>query len=204
MNRIRTLIAGDTLIAREGLRSLLGRNGDLIEIIGEALVAQQIPLLACEFRVDSVVMGMTWYGDDRAGPTAIAQLRARRPGGWIVVIADDGAVALEARRAGADVVLTSHVSETELLAGIQACLWREGVGTVRARHQTDCSTWDIEAVQREIQAHKQNLHSLELQRASWGPADVPLRVTNAIRETEDQIDRLERKLSELTMEGDRA
>ncbi|HOG45811.1 MAG TPA: response regulator, partial [Anaerolineae bacterium] len=63
---ITVLIADDTLIAREGLKSILeGVRG--IQVIGEASSAQEAVQMAQERRPDVVLMDLLWHGDETAG-----------------------------------------------------------------------------------------------------------------------------------------
>jgi DNA-binding NarL/FixJ family response regulator len=193
----RVLIADANLIIREGLKKILLDSDEDIEIVGEVALAQQIPQRMRILQAHAVVMGMTWHGDNHAGSNAIAWLKKHAPEKGIVVIAEEKLAAAEAGRAGADIVLSIYVSQSELLEGIKACLWSRDDGFMQSLGQTDGEAWEIEAVRREIQAHKENLHELELQRAGFGPLNVPLKTINEIQETQKQMCRLEKKLAEL-------
>ena len=76
---ITLLIADDTLIAREGLKSILeGVRG--IHIIGEASSAQEAVQLAQERKPDVVLMDLLWHGDDTAGHAPDIQRRPEYQG----------------------------------------------------------------------------------------------------------------------------
>ena len=65
-DNITVLVADDTLIAREGLKSILeGVRG--IQVIGEASSAQEAVQLARERNPNIVLMDLLWHGDDTAG-----------------------------------------------------------------------------------------------------------------------------------------
>lgn len=59
----------------------------------------------------------------------------------------------------------------------------------------------LRQLSERLTRHQNNLHKLKLQEANYGAGDVPLRISNQIEMTEQEIEELQRELKNLT-EGD--
>lgn len=111
---IRVLIADDTLIAREGLKSILeGARG--LQVIGEASSAQEAVQLAQEQKPDIVLMDLLWHGDDTAGVEATRQITQFAPDCKVLVITVFQHLISKAREAGATAALEKGFSKDDLI-----------------------------------------------------------------------------------------
>jgi DNA-binding NarL/FixJ family response regulator len=111
---IRVLIADDTLIAREGLKSILvGVRG--IEVVGEASSAQEAVQLAQERRPDIVLMDLLWHGDDTAGAEATRQISRTVPETKVLLVTVYPQLIAKAREAGATAALEKGFSKDDLI-----------------------------------------------------------------------------------------
>jgi DNA-binding NarL/FixJ family response regulator len=117
--RIRVVLADDTLIAREGWRKILETEDD-IEIVGEVTVPQETLQKVRTLRPDVLLMDLRWWEDDSAGISAIAHVKHDIPGTKIVAITNYNHLVAGARRAGAEAVLPKGFSRSELLDTIRA------------------------------------------------------------------------------------
>lgn len=194
MKRTRVLIADDTEIRREGLTRILEGFED-IDIVGTVLIAQQIIKRAIELNVHSIIMGMSWYGDNIVGKKIIRYLKKHFPGIWIIVVVDEFSLGTDASKLGSDVVLPIHLSKREIIESIRA--HKSQKIELNIYSYENYHSWEVDALISEIFSHKENLHTLELQRAFYGPLDVPLKITNGIRETQRQIKFLETNLDRI-------
>ncbi|MGQ9681896.1 MAG: response regulator [Anaerolineae bacterium] len=115
---ISLLIADDTLIAREGLKSILeGVRG--IHIIGEASSAQQAVQLAQERKPDVVLMDLLWHGDDTAGVEATRQIAQTVPSTKVLVVTVYPQLIAKAREAGATAAIEKGFSKDDLISLIR-------------------------------------------------------------------------------------
>ncbi len=111
---ITVLIADDTLIAREGLKTILeGVRG--LQVIGEASSAQEAVQLAQERRPDVVLMDLLWHGDDTAGVEATRQIAHLLPDCKVLVITVFQHLIAKAREAGATAALEKGFSKEDLV-----------------------------------------------------------------------------------------
>jgi|DewCreStandDraft_5_1066085.scaffolds.fasta_scaffold01413_3 DNA-binding NarL/FixJ family response regulator len=111
---ITVLIADDTLIAREGLKSILeGVRG--IQVIGEASSAQEAVQLALERQPDVVLMDLLWHGDDTAGIEATRQITRNRPETKVLLVTVYPQLISKAREAGATAALEKGFSKDDLV-----------------------------------------------------------------------------------------
>lgn len=111
---IRVLIADDTLIAREGLKSILeGVRG--IEVVGEASSAQEAVQQAMERRPDVVLMDLIWHGDDTAGVEATRQIARSAPECKVLVVTVYPQLISKAREAGATAAIEKGFSKDDLV-----------------------------------------------------------------------------------------
>jgi len=116
---IRVLIADDTLIAREGWKTILETVED-IKVIGEATTAHETPKRVREFQPDVLLMDLKWFDDESAGAAAIAQIKRESPQTRIVAITAYPHLTADARRAGAEAALPKGFSKLELVDMIRA------------------------------------------------------------------------------------
>jgi two-component system invasion response regulator UvrY len=111
---ISVLICDDTLIAREGLKSILeGVRG--IQIVGEASSAQEAVQLAQEQRPDIVLMDLIWHGDDTAGVEATRQIVRSTPDSKVLVVTVYPQLIAKAREAGATAAVEKGFSKDDLV-----------------------------------------------------------------------------------------
>ncbi len=111
---ITVLIADDTLIAREGLKSILeGVRG--IQIVGEASSAQEAVQLAQERRPNIVLMDLLWHGDETAGTEATRQISRSVPETKVLLVTVYPQLIAKAREAGATAALEKGFSKDDLI-----------------------------------------------------------------------------------------
>lgn len=115
---ITVLIADDTLIAREGLKSILeGVRG--LQVIGEASSAQEAVQLAQERRPDVVLMDLLWHGDDTAGVEATRQITQSVPECKVLLVTVYPQLIAKAREAGATAAIEKGFSKDDLISLIR-------------------------------------------------------------------------------------
>jgi|GEM_PF-1095676 len=118
-DRIKVLLADDTLIAREGWKKILLTEED-IEVVGEVTIAQDaLPKLRV-LKPDVLLMDLKWFDDETAGISAITQIKHEAPATKIVAITAYTDLVPGARRAGAEVVLPKGFSKAELFDSIRS------------------------------------------------------------------------------------
>jgi len=111
---ITVLIADDTLIAREGLKSILeGVRG--IQVIGEASSAQEAVQLTQERKPDVVLMDLLWHGDETAGAEATRQITRSVPETKVLLVTVYPQLIAKAREAGATAALEKGFSKDDLV-----------------------------------------------------------------------------------------
>jgi DNA-binding NarL/FixJ family response regulator len=120
---IKVLLADDTLIAREGWRTILETDDDM-EVVGEAVSAQETLRKVRELAPDVVLMDLKWHFDPTAGWTAIREIRTSHPEVKIIAITAYENLIDDARRAGADAALMKTFSRKQLLGLIRELVSR--------------------------------------------------------------------------------
>ncbi len=115
---ITVLIAEDTLMGREGLKSILEGVRD-IRVIGEATSAQEAVQMAQERQPNVVLMDLLWYGDEKAGSDATRQITRTVPGCKVLVITGYRHLIPQAREAGATAAIEKAFSKDELINHIR-------------------------------------------------------------------------------------
>jgi DNA-binding NarL/FixJ family response regulator len=116
--RISVLIADDTLIALEGIKSILKNVGE-IESIATASTPQEVLDVAIQMRPDVVVLDMKWFGNPLTGLTLIKELRVSVPRVSIIAMTSYPELLKEAENAGAEYVMEKTFSRNELIQTIQ-------------------------------------------------------------------------------------
>lgn len=118
---IRVLLADDTLIAREGWRSIL-ETDEGIELVGSVSVIEDLLPQARRLRPDVTLLDLKWDFDERAGLQGILQLKREAPAGAVIAVSAHPGLLAEARQSGADGALSKSFSREQLLATIRAVL----------------------------------------------------------------------------------
>ena len=112
--RISVLIADDTSVAREGLRAML-ETGEDIQVVGETDSVFSILRLVQELSPDILIIDLKWYGDESAGWIKIREVKKESPEIKIIGQTAYESLIVEARKAGADEVVTKQIRRNELL-----------------------------------------------------------------------------------------
>lgn len=112
--KIKVLVADDTLIAREGWKRIL-ETEESIEVIGEAITAQEVLQKVRELRPNVLLMDLKWFDDESAGQTAIAQIKQEFPEIKAIAVTAYANLVAGARKAGAEAVLPKGFSKLELV-----------------------------------------------------------------------------------------
>lgn len=118
MNAIRLGIADDHTIVREGLKQLLGAEGDLT-ISGEARNAAEVLELVRNTAIDVLILDMSMPG--RSGIELIRQVHLDCPRLRILVLSmhEEGQYAVRAIKAGASGYLTKESASSQLVQAIR-------------------------------------------------------------------------------------
>lgn len=116
---VRIILADDHNIVRDGLRSLLEKQGDM-EIVGEAEDGRTTVKLTHELRPHVVVMDVNM--PDLNGIEATRQITAQHPNTRVIALSMylDGRFVSEMLNAGASAYLPKKSAATELVAAIRA------------------------------------------------------------------------------------
>lgn len=115
--KIRILLADDTLIAREGWKKILETTND-IEIVGDAKSAVETLRKVKELKPDILLMDLNWFGDETAGWTTIREIKQLYKVKVIAVTAFENLIK-DARLAGADSALLKTFTREQLLDEIR-------------------------------------------------------------------------------------
>lgn len=118
-NKIHVLIADDQAIAREGFQRILEREVDM-EVVGIVEAAPDVLLQVREKNPDVVLLDLKWYRDDEAMNAVIARLRLEFPAICIIAITVYDQLMQQAKKAGANWVVTKDVGKDDLLRYIRA------------------------------------------------------------------------------------
>lgn len=121
---IKILLADDTLIAREGWKRILETENDM-EVVGEAGVAQEVPMKLKDLSVDVLLMDLMWSYDESAGWVTIREAKRDYPKVKIIAVTAYDNLIPEARRAGADAALLKTFSREDLINLIRALASRQ-------------------------------------------------------------------------------
>ena len=118
MNAIRLLLVDDQRLMRDGLRTLLELEGDLV-VVGEAENGREALTLNEKRQPDVVLMDVRMPVMD--GVEATRQLRQRWPDARVIILTtfDDDEYVFEGLRAGARGYLLKAVSGEELAGAIR-------------------------------------------------------------------------------------
>jgi DNA-binding NarL/FixJ family response regulator len=111
---IQVLIADDTDISRAGLRDILETAKDIV-LVGETDSVYAIPRLIDELSPDVLIMDLKWYDDESAGWIKIGEVKKENPELKLIAITAYPNLIADARKAGADQVVTKSLKREELL-----------------------------------------------------------------------------------------
>ncbi len=126
MPEIRTLIADDHLVVREGLRTILSVEDDFL-VTGEAVDGKDALVKCAELQPDLVLMDLRMPEMD--GIEAIRQIKARYPNIVIVILTtyDDDELIVRGLRAGAKGYLLKDATRRVLFETIRAAMRGESL-----------------------------------------------------------------------------
>ncbi len=116
---IGVLVADDTLIARNGLRTVL-ETADDIKVMGEVDNHLKILDAVTELSPDIVIIDLKWFGDETAGWTTIKKIKGVYPDVKFIAVTGYEILIREARDAGADAAMTKDFTREQLLDMIRA------------------------------------------------------------------------------------
>ena len=111
---IRVMLADDTLIAREGWKTILSTSKD-VQVIGVAATITEVIRMVRELSPDVLLMDLKWSGDETAGWSTIRTIKTSQPGVRVIAITAYENLINDARRSGADAALTKTFTRDELL-----------------------------------------------------------------------------------------
>lgn len=113
--QISVLIADDTIIAVEGLKTILGTAPD-IRVIGDTHSVYLVPRMVEEIRPDILIIDLRWAEDQSIGWITIRKLKEEHPELKILAVTAYPELLPDARRAGADAALSKSFDREGLLA----------------------------------------------------------------------------------------
>jgi len=116
--RIRVLLADDSLIAHEGWKGILEPEAD-IEIAGYASTPPETLNKLKELDPDIVLMDLKWGTDRTAGWTTIREMRKVSHHVKIIAITAYDDLIADARQSGADTALSKEFTRDQLLNTIR-------------------------------------------------------------------------------------
>ncbi|MCR4406666.1 MAG: response regulator transcription factor [Anaerolineae bacterium] len=116
---IRVLIADDQVIAREGLKRVIGLTDDIV-VVGEATVAQEVLIKVQETQPDVVLLDLKWLGDESAGVAALQQIKQAAPKTKVVILTVYEDLIQKARQIGAEAALEKGCTVDELFTIIRS------------------------------------------------------------------------------------
>lgn len=123
-NKITVLIADDEPIALNGLKAMLETAKDIL-VIGEADTAHAVPRLIQELSPNVLIMDLRWYEDITIGWVKIREIKEKNHGIKIIAITAYPELIPDARKAGADEVITKHFRRKDLIDLIHEVIARE-------------------------------------------------------------------------------
>ncbi len=174
--RISVLIADDTIVVLEGIKSILKNVGE-IETIVTASTPQEVLDIASQMSPDVVVLDMKWFGSPLTGLTLIKELKTRVPRVAVIAMTAYPELLKDAVNAGAEYAMEKTFSRKELIQTIQM-VKSAPVRTILflAADPTDASRLRLGEELREIQEKLQLARLRERyelhQRLSVRPADI--------------------------------
>lgn len=135
---IRVLIADDQVIAREGLKRVIGLTEDIV-VVGEATVAQEVLHKVQETQPDVVLLDLKWLGDESAGVAALQQIKQTAPKTKVVILTVYEDLIQKARQIGAEAALEKGCTVDELFTIIRSvhCSNKFPSAPVEAAHPGD-------------------------------------------------------------------
>ena len=125
----RVLVVDDSVLVRQGLRSILESSSDL-SVIGEAENGIEAVSMAAHIRPDVIVMDVNMPGMN--GIEATKHIKAAQPAILVIgfSVNDDPHVQDAMREAGADAFLTKGAASTHLCDAIVALAHQRGVDRI--------------------------------------------------------------------------
>jgi DNA-binding NarL/FixJ family response regulator len=121
---ISVLVSDDTLIAREGWKSII-ETAEGIQVIGEASSPLETLRLVRQLEPDVLLLDLKYRGDPTAGHTTIREIKKSGSRVKIIAITAYEDLIADARRAGADAALLKTFTREELLSYIRDLAARE-------------------------------------------------------------------------------
>jgi len=110
---IKVLVADDTAIGRDGMRRVVSGTPDMT-VVGEARTLHQVVELSKKLRPDVVLLDLKWFGDEKAGASAIPRIIRATPQTKVIAITAYEDLIEGARQAGAAVAVTKDVTRQQL------------------------------------------------------------------------------------------
>lgn len=144
---IRVMLADDTLIAREGWKTILSTSKD-IQVVGEAATISEVLRKVRELAPDVLLMDLKWSGDETAGWSTIRTIKTSQPEVRVIAITAYENLISDARRAGADAALTKTFTRDELLELIREVMAQSSKPVLEetARETEDLTPRELEAL----------------------------------------------------------
>ncbi len=143
MEKIRLLLADDTLIAREGWKKILETAND-IEVVGEVKTATEALRIVKELQPDVLLTDLNWFGDETAGWATIREIKRTGSKVKIIAVTSYENLIRDARFAGADSALLKTFTREELLNEIREQASRPDEPTHATRTSLDATITDRE------------------------------------------------------------
>jgi DNA-binding NarL/FixJ family response regulator len=114
-NLIRVLIADDTAIGLEGIKSILRTAEKEIRVIGETDSIVSVTRLVRELSPDILIIDLRWYGDESAGWIKIREVKEQDPNQKVIAVTAYEKLIPDARKSGADEVITKNFRREDLI-----------------------------------------------------------------------------------------
>ena len=114
-NLIRVLIADDTAIGLEGIKSILRTAEKEIRVIGETDSIVSVTRLVRELSPDILIIDLRWYGDESAGWIKISEVKEQDPNQKVIAVTAYEKLIPDARKSGADEVITKNFRREDLI-----------------------------------------------------------------------------------------
>jgi DNA-binding NarL/FixJ family response regulator len=113
-SKISVLIADDEPLALDGLKVWL-ETANNIYLVGEVDTAYSVPRIVQELSPDILIMDLRWYEDITIGWVKIREIKEKNSQIRIIAITAYPELIPDARKAGADEVITKHFHRQDLI-----------------------------------------------------------------------------------------